>query len=74
MTSRVRSPVSTTYSPAIRTATPAAAANLKKGLTYLEQNDIQKAILQLRYVNTQYSGTDEGKIARDKLASLGAPV
>ena len=52
----------------------AASANLKKALAYLEQNDIQRAILQLRYVHGSYSGTDEARIARDKLASLGAPV
>ena len=52
----------------------AAAANLKKALAYLEQNDIQRAILQLRYVHGTYAGTDEAKIARDKLTSLGAPV
>jgi tol-pal system protein YbgF len=52
----------------------AAAANLKKALAYLEQNDIQRAILQLRYVHGSFAGTDEAKIARDKLTSLGAPV
>ena len=52
----------------------AASANLKKALAYLEQNDIQRAILQLRYVHGSYAGTDEAKIARDKLTSLGAPV
>ena len=51
----------------------AAAANLKKALAYLEQNDIQRAILQLRYVHGSFAGTDEAKIARDKLTSLGAP-
>ena len=52
----------------------AAAANMKKALAYLEQNDIQRAILQLRYVHGSFAGTDEAKIARDKLTSLGAPV
>ena len=46
----------------------------KDALAYLEQNDIQRAILQLRYVHGTFAGTDEAKIARDKLASLGAPV
>jgi tol-pal system protein YbgF len=50
----------------------AAAANLKKGLAYLEQNDVKLAIVQLGYVTKTYPSTDEAKIARDKLASLGA--
>lgn len=50
----------------------AAAANLKKGLAYLEQNDVRLAIVQLRYVTTTYPASDEARIARDKLASLGA--
>lgn len=50
----------------------AAAANLKKGLAYLEENDVKLAIVQLRYVTTTYPSSDEAKIARDKLASLGA--
>ena len=52
----------------------AAAGNLKKALAYLEQNQIGQAIVQLRYVNSKYAGTDEAKIARDKLTSLGAPI
>ena len=50
----------------------AAAADLKKGLAYLEQNQIGQAIVQLRYVLDTYPATDESRIARDKLASLGA--
>ena len=50
----------------------AAAANLKKGLAFLEQNDVRRAIVQLRYVVSEYPQTDEAKIARDKLTSLGA--
>ena len=52
----------------------AAAADLKKGLAYLEQNEIAAAIVQLRHVVIRYPSTDEARIARDKLASLGAPV
>jgi tol-pal system protein YbgF len=52
----------------------AAAANLKKGLAFLEQNQIGQAIVQLRFVHSTYPGSDEAKIARDKLISLGAPV
>jgi tol-pal system protein YbgF len=50
----------------------AAAANLKKGLAFLEQNQVSQAIVQLRYVATTYPASDEARIARDKLASLGA--
>ncbi len=50
----------------------AAAADLKKGLAYLEQNQVGQAIVQLRYVLDTYPATDESRIARDKLASLGA--
>jgi tol-pal system protein YbgF len=52
----------------------AAAGNLKKGLGYLEQNQIAQAIVQLRFVHSTYPGSDEAKIARDKLISLGAPI
>ena len=50
----------------------AAAGNLKKGLAYLEQNQIQLAIVQLQHVQTTFPGTDEARIATDKLTSLGA--
>ena len=46
--------------------------NLKKGLAYLEQNQIGQAIVQFRFVRSTYPGSDEAKIARDKLTSLGA--
>lgn len=52
----------------------AAAANLKKGLAFLEQNQVSQAIVQLRYVTATYPASDEARIARDKLASLGAPA
>jgi tol-pal system protein YbgF len=52
----------------------APGANLKKGLAYLEQNQISQAAVQLRYVVTAYPSSDEARIARDKLASLGAPA
>ncbi len=52
----------------------AAAANLKKGLAYLEENDVRLAIVQLQYVARTYPQSDEAKIARDKLAGLGAPI
>ena len=50
----------------------AAAGNLKKALAFLEQNQVGQAIVQLRYVLATYPGTDEARIARDKLTSLGA--
>ena len=52
----------------------AAAANLKKGLAYLEQNQVSQAVVQLRYVVSTFPGSDEARIARDRLASLGASV
>jgi TolA-binding protein len=52
----------------------AAAANLKKALAYLEQNQVGQAIVQLRFVASSYPGQDEAKIARDKLNSLGASL
>lgn len=50
----------------------AAASNLKKALAFLEQNQVGQAIVQLRYVVSAYPTTDEARLARDKLASLGA--
>jgi tol-pal system protein YbgF len=52
----------------------AAAANLKKGLSFLETNQVGQAVVQLRYVVSTYPTADEARIARDKLASLGASV
>lgn len=49
----------------------AAAGNLKKALAYLEQNQISQSIVQLYHVVSTYGGSDEAKIARDKLTSLG---
>ena len=49
----------------------AAAAHLKKGLSYMEQNQVGQAIVQLQYVRDTYSGSDESRVARDKLNSLG---
>ena len=48
-----------------------AAAHLKKGLGFLEQNQIGKAIVQLEFVRETYAGSDEARVARDKLTSLG---
>ena len=49
----------------------AAAANLKKALALLEKNEVGKASAQLRYVVDTYPGTDEAKIATDRLTALG---
>ena len=48
----------------------AAAADLKKGLAYLEMNQIGSAVVQLNHVVQTYPGSDEARIARDRLASL----
>jgi tol-pal system protein YbgF len=50
-----------------------AAANLKKALAFVQLNQIGQGIEQLRYVTTNYPGTDEARIASDRLASLGKP-
>jgi len=50
----------------------AAASDLKKALAYMEQNQIGQAIVQLRYVVATYAGSDEARLAKDKLTSLGA--
>jgi tol-pal system protein YbgF len=49
----------------------APAADLKKALAFQEQNQIGQAIVQLRYVISEYPDTDEARIARDKLSALG---
>jgi tol-pal system protein YbgF len=51
----------------------AAAANLKKALAFVQQNQIAQGIEQLRYVTANYPGTDEARIASDRLQSLGKP-
>ncbi len=53
------------------TSDKAPAADLKKALAFQEQNLIGQAIVQLRYVITQYPDSDEARIARDKLSALG---
>jgi tol-pal system protein YbgF len=50
----------------------APAANLKKALAFQEQNQIGQAIIQYRYVVSAFPDTDESRLARDKLAGLGA--
>jgi len=50
----------------------APAANLKKALAFQELNQIGQAIIQYRYVVSAFPDTDESRLARDKLAGLGA--
>jgi tol-pal system protein YbgF len=51
----------------------AAAANLKKALAFVQLNQIGQGIEQLRFVTASYPGTDEARIANDRLESLGKP-
>ena len=51
----------------------AAAANLKKALAFVQMNQIGQGIEQLRFVTSTYPGTDEARIASDRLSALGKP-
>jgi len=51
----------------------AAAANLKKALAFVQMNQIGQGIEQLRFVTSTYPGTDEARIAGDRLSALGKP-
>ena len=51
----------------------AAAANLKKALAFVQLNQIGQGIEQLRFVTSTYPGTDEARIASDRLQALGKP-
>ena len=51
----------------------AAAANLKKALAFVQLNQIGQGIEQLRFVTSTYPGTDEARIATDRLSALGKP-
>jgi tol-pal system protein YbgF len=51
----------------------AAAANLKKALAFVQSNQIGQGIEQLRFVTSNYPGTDEARIAADRLEALGKP-
>ena len=51
----------------------AAAANLKKALAFVQLNQIGQGIEQLRFVTSTDPGTDEARIAADRLQSLGNP-
>ena len=47
-------------------------AYLKKGLAYFELNQTAKGVIQLQYLVSKYPKSDEARIARDKLKSMGA--
>jgi tol-pal system protein YbgF len=49
----------------------AAAALLKKGLALQELNRRPEAIVALQYVIHEYPGSDEARLARQRLSSLG---
>ena len=49
----------------------AGPAYLKKGLSLLELNLTADAVIQLQHVITTYPGTEEARIARDRLRGLG---
>jgi tol-pal system protein YbgF len=51
----------------------AAAANLKKALAFVQMNQIGQGIEQLRFVTSSFPGTDEARIASDRLQALGKP-
>ena len=50
----------------------AAAALLKKGLALQELNRRAEAVVALQYVIHEYPGSDEARLAKQRLASLGA--
>ncbi len=52
----------------------AAAAQLKKGMTYLTLNDQGQGVIHLQYVVYEHPGTKEADLARDKLRSLGITI
>jgi tol-pal system protein YbgF len=49
----------------------AAAALLKKGLALQELNRRPEAVVALQYVIHEYPGSDEARLAKQRLASLG---
>ncbi len=57
-----------------KTSDKAAAALLKKGLSYLELGDRSQAVINLQYVLYEHPGTPESQRAKDELAKLGVKV
>ncbi len=56
------------------TSDKAAAAQLKKGLLYLEQGDNGQGVVHLQYVVYEHPGTKEADLARERLRSLGLTI
>jgi tol-pal system protein YbgF len=56
------------------TSDKAAAAQLKKGLLYLELGDKGQGVLNLQYVVYEHPGTKEADLARERLRSLGLTI
>ena len=51
----------------------ASQAADKKALAFVQLNQLGQGIEQLRFVTSNYPGTDEARIASDRLQSLGKP-
>ncbi len=56
------------------TSDKAAAAQLKKGLLYLELGDKGQGVLNLQYVVYEHPGTKEADLARERLRALGLTI
>jgi len=56
------------------TSDKAAAAQLKKGLLYLELGDKGQGVLNLQYVVYEHPGTEEADLARERLQSLALTI
>jgi len=52
----------------------AAAAQLKKGLLYMESGDQSQGVINLQYVVYEHPGSPEADLAREKLRSLGLNI
>ncbi len=52
----------------------APAAQLKKGILYLEKGDQSQGVLNLQYVVYEHPGSEEADLAREKLRSLGLNI
>jgi tol-pal system protein YbgF len=46
-------------------------AHLKKGLAYLESNQVAQAVVQLQHLVQAYPRSDEARVARERLNDLG---
>ena len=56
------------------TSDKAAAAQLKKGLLYLNMDDQAQGVVHLQYVVYEHPGTPEADLARERLRSLGMTI